>query len=123
MAQADSIVVLFLAFYLLFFSNASFASINDPTRPIYSENATSSIVTTREVTESKLIHLQSIFISEKRKVAVLNGEVVKEGVVSNEVSVIAIEPDHIVVEYKDQQLHVKLFSKVYIDKTTGDIRE
>ena len=48
------------------------ANVNDPTKPIYSENSHSSIVTTREIKRSKLLHLQSVFISDKKKVAVLN---------------------------------------------------
>ncbi len=108
---------------LVFFSVTTQGAINDPTRPIYSENANSSVSTSRLIKEQKILLLQSIFFTETHKTAVVNNEIYKEGDVVNEMIVESIKKDYVLVRYKKQSLKLLLAKKLYIDKATGEISE
>ena len=99
------------------------AAINDPTKPIYSENANSSIVTNPVIKENKIILLQSILYGDHAKIAVINGDMFREGDVIDGVLMESIHKHHVMVKYKDNSMKVVLSKKVYINKLTGDISE
>lgn len=111
---------------LLFFGvvwKLSAASINDPTKPIYSENTNSSIVTTAVIKERKVVLLQSIFFGDKNKVAIINGEFLREGDVVDDVLMETIYKNYVMIQYKSNKLKVVLSKKLYLDKVTGEVSE
>ena len=105
------------------FSSSLMAAINDPTKPIYSENSTSSIVTNPVIKENKIILLQSILYGKTAKVAIINGDLLKEGDVVDGLLIESIHKHHVIVRYKENSVKIVLSKKVYINKLTGDISE
>lgn len=110
-------------FAMCVLSTPLMAAINDPTKPIYSENATSSIVTNPVIKENKIILLQSILYGKTAKVAIINGALFKEGDVVDGLLMESIHKNHVMVRYKDNSMKVVLSKKVYVNKLTGDISE
>ncbi|MFT5419331.1 MAG: hypothetical protein ACI9D5_000065 [Candidatus Endobugula sp.] len=113
----------FIIILSVFFSVTTYASINDPTKPIYSENETSSIVTNKVVKESKIVLLQSIFFSSKHKVAILNGTQYKEGDVIDSVTMESIHKDHVFIKFKQSTTRLSVSKKLYLDSITGESSE
>lgn len=109
----------------LYLSILSFSSaaINDPTKPIYSENGSSHIVTNRVIEEKKVILLQSIFLGKDKKLAIINGEMLKEGDEIDSLLMESIEKSHVVVKYNTRSIKVFLSKKVYVNKRTGEVSE
>lgn len=112
-----------IAGLLLLNSSWTLAGLNDPTKPIYSENANSSIVTNPVVEESKIILLQSILYGKNGKLAIINGELFREGDQVDGVLMESIHKSHVMVKYKENTLKIVLSKKIYINKLTGDISE
>ena len=109
--------------YLVFVSGFSHSSINDPTRPIYSNKSKVEITNGPVLHERKEMVLQSIFISKNKKIAVVSGEIYTENHKENEILVKKINKDNVVVAYKEKEIVLKLSKKIYLDKMTGEISE
>lgn len=116
-------ITLAIAIILYFINMASYGAINDPTKPIYSNKSSVEITNGPVVHERKEMILQSIFISENKKIAVVNGEIYTENHRENNIIVKKINASSVVVAYKDKEILLKLAKKIYLDKVTGEISE
>jgi hypothetical protein len=119
----DKVAVLAVFLSFVGFPLLVMAAINDPTKPIYSENANSLIVTNPVIVEKKVVLLQSIFFSDKNKVAILNGEAFKEGDLIDDVFMESIQKNHVIIKYKEHSTRLTLSKKIYLDNVTGEISE
>jgi hypothetical protein len=106
-----------------FFPVNSWSLINDPTKPIYSENVSSRVVTAPVIKEKKVLLLQSIFYSSKNKTAVINGRVFAEGEYFDGMLLHHISKKQVIVKYKKKEIELIVSQKVYIDKDTGESSE
>jgi len=108
---------------LLSLSLSVFSGINDPTKPIFSENSSERIITAPVIKKKKVAFLQSVFYGEKNKSAVINGNVVKEGESVDDLLLKNIHKRYVLLEYKENVIKLSIFKKIYIDKVTGDISD
>jgi hypothetical protein len=107
----------------LFLTVKTHAAINDPTKPIYSENGSSHIVTNPVLEEKKILLLQSILLGKNNKIAIINGEMLKEGESTGGFSMESIHKNHVMMKYKNNRIKLVLSKKVYINKLTGEVSE
>lgn len=97
--------------------------INDPTKPIYSENSESSILTKPVIQEKKIFLLQSLFLSDKKRIAIVNGKMLREGEEGNELFIESIGKNYAIVKYNNNSIKLFLSKKVYLDKLTGEVSD
>jgi len=114
-------VPILLVVYL--FSGCVSAELNDPTKPIYSEVASPVVDKATFVKEEKVVLLQSIFHSEKNKIAVINGHVLAEGEYIDGILLQKINKDRVIVRYKKKEIELIVSRKLYVDKKTGESSE
>ena len=112
-----------LCFFLMTIPSIAFSSMNDPTKPIFSENSNERIITNPVIKETKVALLQSIFYGVKNKTAVINGKIVKEGESADDMLLKTIQQRHVLLEYKKKIIKLYISKKIYIDKATGEISE
>lgn len=98
--------------------------LNDPTRPIFQEEKSNdNIVIDDVVYQKSSIILQSLFVSEKNKVAVINGVVVEEGDAIDGVMVVDIKKSHVSLLFKSKKVKLIMSKKIYLNKITGEVSE
>jgi hypothetical protein len=108
---------------LLILSLSVFSEINDPTKPIFSENSSERIITAPVIKKKKVAFLQSIFYGKKNRSAVINGNIVKEGESVDELFLKNIHKRYVLLEYKENVIKLYFLKKIYIDKITGDVSD
>jgi hypothetical protein len=124
MPQSSHFILMsiFIAGSLLLTTN-TYAAINDPTKPIYSESGSSHIVTNPVLEEKKILLLQSILLGKNNKIAIVNGEILKEGENIGDFSMESIHKGHVMMKYKNSSIKLVLSKKLYVNKLTGEISE
>jgi hypothetical protein len=116
-------LVTIVCFLLIAMPSVVFSSINDPTKPIFSETSSERVITAPVIKETKVALLQSIFYGVKNKTAVINGKIVKEGESTDDLLLKKIQQRHVILEYKKKTIKLYISKKIYIDKATGEISE
>lgn len=76
--------------------------LSDPTTPLHRRGA-------GEAASAPFWTLQSTLVGSTRRVAVINGVVVREGAVIDGAAVVAIDHAAVLLEVGDRRLHLRLF--------------
>ena len=113
----------FLVVSILFSGEVFSSSINDPTKPIYSNSSGEKKSLKPEAKSHKELSLQSIFFSSDKKIVVVNGEILKEGNAVEGVVIEDIHEDYVTVKYKKTTAKLMLSKKLYLDELTGEISD
>jgi len=96
---------------------------HDPTKPIYSESTPSQSLTKEKKREDMIVQLQSIFYSDDRKIAIINGKLLEEGDVLGGVSINKINKDSVLVRVNNHSKKLFISKKIIINGMTGVVSE
>ncbi len=92
-----------IALFSLFYIQAGFASLTDPTRPLVISEKVGSTIQSWE--------LQAIIISKGRRIAIFNGETLHLGSEVSGFKVVAIDPNTVHLEGPDGKMTLFLFNQ------------
>lgn len=93
---------------LLLSVNAGANTLPDPTKPYGHDVPRVEIIEFTEARDGTKWILSGVRISEQDRSAILNGKVVRTGDRIDDARVIGIETDAVVIEYRDDQLRIRL---------------
>ncbi|MGS2717659.1 general secretion pathway protein GspB [Eionea flava] len=114
---------LFIFLFLILPNAIASTVVNDPTRPIFETHTPSTVTVKPVVAQTMPLLLQSVFYSAKRKSAIINDTVFKQGEMIDGITLHDVKKRQVVLKYKGQSITLVISEKIYIDKHTGEKRE
>ena len=117
------IIITFLVLSVSIYPDWLFASIKDPTKPINGTKSSVAMLLNKSSNEEDFIVLESIFFGKKNKIAIINGEIFREGDTIKNISILSIKKNYVLIDFRKKIEKLTFFKKIYIDKSTGETSE